>query len=46
MKMLTCLITLLLAVGFAAPAIQAADKPNILLIMERERNNLELFFRI
>ncbi len=33
MKMLTCLITLLLAVGFAAPAIQAADKPNILLIM-------------
>jgi arylsulfatase A-like enzyme len=32
MKAFFCLVTLLLAVGFAAPAVQAADKPNILVI--------------
>jgi hypothetical protein len=31
-KAFYCLVTLLLAVGFAAPAVHAADKPNILVI--------------
>ena len=32
MKTFTCLITLLLALGMAAPAVQAAEKPNILVV--------------
>ncbi len=32
MKTFTCLMTLLLALGMAAPAVQAAEKPNILVI--------------
>jgi hypothetical protein len=32
MKTFTCFMTLLLALGFAAPAAFAADKPNILVI--------------
>ena len=31
-KAFTCLVTLLLALGLAAPNAQAADKPNILVI--------------
>ena len=33
MKTFTCLVVLLLALGLAAPAAFAADKPNILVIM-------------
>ena len=32
MKTFTCLMTLLLGLGFAAPVVQAAEKPNILVI--------------
>ena len=32
-KAFYCLITLLLTLGYTAPAVQAADKPNILVIM-------------
>ena len=31
-KAFYCLVTLLLALGFAAPAVQAAEKPNILVV--------------
>ena len=31
-KTFYCLVTLLLVLGFAAPAVQAADKPNIVVI--------------
>jgi hypothetical protein len=32
MKVIFCLVFLLLALGLAVPALQAADKPNILVI--------------
>jgi arylsulfatase len=33
LKTFTCIVILLLAMGLSVPAIQAADKPNILVIM-------------
>lgn len=33
MKAFTCLVILLLALGLAVPVVQAAEKPNILVIM-------------